>query len=184
MNLNLIGMRGVGKSNVARRLSVLTKMPVMATDVLVEYETGMTIPDFISEHNGDWRAFRDLEFEVLKRLGNLDGLIIDCGGGIMVEVGADGREVYSERKVAQLRQLGPVVWLQGDIARLAAKTAGDPTRPSLHAAMGAQQIMRRREPWYDLAADYRVFVERGLRQEVAEHLAVHFGFLEPAASPN
>ena len=35
MNINLIGMRGVGKSNVARRLSVLSKRPVMSTDTVI-----------------------------------------------------------------------------------------------------------------------------------------------------
>ena len=58
MNINLIGMRGVGKSNVARRLSVLTKRPVMSTDVLIEYESGMGLPQFVAARG--WRAFRDL----------------------------------------------------------------------------------------------------------------------------
>ena len=38
VNIVLIGMRGVGKTNIARRVSFLTKRPDMSTDILVEYE--------------------------------------------------------------------------------------------------------------------------------------------------
>ena len=40
MNLILIGMRGVGKSNLSRRLAVLAKRSVLSTDLLIEYENG------------------------------------------------------------------------------------------------------------------------------------------------
>ena len=36
MNIIMIGMRGAGKSNVSRRLSVLTKRTVLSTDTLIE----------------------------------------------------------------------------------------------------------------------------------------------------
>jgi len=178
VNINLIGMRGVGKSNVARRLSVMTKRPVMSTDLLVEYGLGMTIPELIAQHDGDWRVFRDAEFGVVKQLGALDGLIIDCGGGVIVDVDDAGTEIYSSRKIDLLRSRGPVVWLQGDIARLAAKTATDPTRPSLHAQKSAEQVMRSRLPFYEEAADFALFVDRGRRQEVARDIAGHFGLIE------
>lgn len=175
MNINLIGMRGVGKSNVARRLSVLTKRPVMSTDLLVEYAFGMTIPELIARNESDWRVFRDAEFEVVKQLAVLDGLIVDCGGGVIVDIDDSGAETYSSRKVDMLRSAGPVVWLQGDIARLAAKTVNDSSRPSLHAQHSAEQIMRSRLPFYEQAADFDIFVEQGHRQEVATAIASHYG---------
>jgi shikimate kinase len=175
VNINLIGMRGVGKSNVARRLSVLSKRPVMSTDTLIEYEAGMTVAEFVAAHDGDWRAFRDAEYEVLGRLAKLDGLIVDCGGGVIVDLDEDNEECFSSRKVGLLRSAGPVVWLAGDIPRLAAKTAADPSRPSLHARLGAEQLMRRREPYYQRAADVTYHVERGERQQVAEAIAERFG---------
>lgn len=168
VNINLIGMRGVGKSNVARRLSVMAKMPVMSTDALVEYETGRTVVEFVADHGGDWRPFRDLEYHVLGKLAAMDGLIIDCGGGIVVDLGPDGEEIYSERKVRRMRAIGPVVWLQGDIEQdSAAKSEADPARPSLHASRTAIEIMERRRPWYEQAADHGVFVHQGMRQAVA-----------------
>ncbi len=179
MNINLVGMRGVGKSNVARRLSVLTKTPVMSTDSLIEYEVGMSIPAFVESQAGDWRGFRDAEFRVLQRLSAMDGIIVDCGGGVIVDLDADGNEVFSSRKVEALREGGPIVWLKGDIARLAAKTAADPRRPSLHHIHTAEEVMRRREPYYQRAADISYFVDRGDRQQVAVAIASSHQLIAP-----
>jgi shikimate kinase len=177
MNINLIGMRGVGKSNVARRLSVLSKRAVMSTDLLIEYENATTIPELIAASDGDWRAFREREYEVVRKVAQLDGLIVDCGGGVIVDLADDGAEVFSERKVDLLRGSGPIVWLQGDIGRLAAKAVGDSSRPSLHAQHSAEQIMRSRLPFYEAAADFTIFVERGERQQVASAIAEQYGIL-------
>lgn len=173
MNLALIGMRGVGKSNISRRLAFLTKRPVLSTDLLIEYETGMTIPDFVSHHG--WTTFRTRELAVVERIGAMDRVIVDCGGGVIVDREPDtGLEVFSERKVAALRDRGPVVWLRGDIDRLAAKTAADPNRPPLDSQRDAAEIMRRREPFYERAADVVVDVEGRKRSIMALDLALQF----------
>lgn len=181
MNINLIGMRGVGKSNVARRMSVLTKMPVMSTDTLVTYETGLRIPDFVATHG--WAQFREQEYLILTKLAHMSGVIVDCGGGIMVDLDAEGQESFSSRKVAVLRDGGPVVWLRGDIARLAAKTEGDADRPDLDSTRTAEAIMRSREPWYDEAATWRIDVERGHRQAAAEAITEKYDLWPPTSSP-
>lgn len=173
MNVAIIGMRGAGKSNVSRRLGFLTKRPVLSTDVLVEYESGMTIPEFVAEHG--WAAFRLRELAVLERLAAMDRVIVDCGGGIVVDVDtASGEEVYSERKVQALRDRGPVVWLRGDIDRLAAKTASDPSRPALDTTRDAAEIMRRRLPFYEAAADQVIDVESTKRSVMALDLALRY----------
>lgn len=173
MNLALIGMRGVGKSNISRRLAFLTKRPVLSTDLLVEYETGITIPEYVAEHG--WHSFRQRELAVIQRVGAMDRVIVDCGGGVIVDVDPDtGAEVYSEQKVAALRSRGPVVWLRGDIDRLAAKTAGDPSRPSLSDELSAAELMHRREPFYRRAADVEIDVEDQKRSLMAIDLAIRF----------
>jgi shikimate kinase len=169
VNIVLIGMRGVGKTNIARRLTFLTKRPVMSTDVLVEYETGMPIPEFVDRHG--WPSFREQEFEVLRKLSSLDNLIIDAGGGVVVDLDANGHEVYSERKVGLLRANGTVVFLRGDVARLAAKVEGDPGRPALDTRRSAEDLMHARLPHYVRAADWIIDVEGRSRAEIAEEIA-------------
>ena len=171
MNLILIGMRGAGKSNISRRLSVMTKRPVLSTDLLIEYDNGgRTIPDIIADHGGDWRAFRDMEYEVVRKVARLDGAIVDCGGGVIVDLDKKGDEVFSERKVKALKKTGTIVWLKGDIARLAAKTKGSASRPTLDEARSAEEVMHRRLPFYEKAADVVIDIEGRKRSELAEKI--------------
>lgn len=172
MSLSIIGVRGVGKTNIARRVSLLTRLPVLSTDVLVSYDNdGLSIPQMVAADGGDWRRFRDLEFAVIDKLSRMHGLVVDCGGGVVVDLDAAGREVYSRRKVALLKAAGPVVWLTGDIDRLAAKVAGDRRRPALDATRSAAEVMRQRVPFYERAADITVDVEGRDPGEIAEELA-------------
>ena len=171
MNYIFIGMRGAGKSNVSRRLSILVKRPVFSTDLMIEYENGgKTIPEIIEENNGDWRAFRDMEYQTLLKIAKLDEIILDCGGGVIVDLDEDGNEIFSERKVKALRGCGTIVWLKGDIKKLAAKTKGSEKRPTLDARKSAEEILRHRLPFYEKAADVVVDIGTKKRQIIADEI--------------
>lgn len=169
----LIGMRGVGKTNIARRVCFLTKRPVMSTDVLIEYDSGLPIPQYVAERG--WPAFRDIEYEVIRKLTKLDGLVVDAGGGVVVDLDEQGLEVFSQRKVDLLRSGGRIVFLRGDIERLANKVAGDPSRPQLDARRSAVELMRTRLPFYERAADWVIDVEGRQRPDIAEEIATRYG---------
>jgi len=176
MNIILIGMRGAGKSKVSRRLSLLSKRDVLSTDLLIQYDHhGASIPELIAQHNGDWRAFRDAEYKIVQKVAQLDGMIIDCGGGIVVDLDDAGQEIYSERKMSLLRKTGTVVWLKGDIAGLAAKIKGDENRPSLSQIHSVEEMMTRRLPFYEKAADIILDVDQYSRKQIAELLYEKFG---------
>jgi len=172
VNIVLIGVRGVGKTNIARRVCFITKRPVMSTDVLVEYEVGAPIPQFVEQQG--WPAFREAEYHVLRKLATMDGLIIDAGGGIVVDLDDEGREHYSERKVALLKANGHVVFLAGDLERLANKVAGDPRRPTLDNRTSAVDLMRSRLPFYEQASDWTIDVEGRQRSEIADDIAARY----------
>lgn len=174
MNIVLIGMRGAGKSNISRRLAFLTKRPVLSTDLLIEYENdGHTIPQIVAEKG--WHAFREMEYEVIEKVSRLDNVIIDCGGGVIVDLDDNDNEIFSQRKVSLLRSCGKVVWLKGDIPRLAAKVQGDPSRPALDAVRSAEEMMNRRLPFYEMAADMVVDIEEQKRKKLAKQIAAAFG---------
>jgi shikimate kinase len=171
MNIVLTGMRGVGKSNISRRLSLLTKWPVLSTDLLIEYENGgKTIQEIIEANNGDWVAFREMEFQVIQKISRFDQVIVDCGGGAIVDLADDGTEIYSERKVNLLKANGQIVWLKDDIEYLAAKVKGDQRRPTLDETRSAEEVMRRRLPFYEQAADLVVDIAGRGRRKTARRL--------------
>lgn len=168
MNIIIIGMRGAGKSNVSRRLSVLAKRTVLSSDTLIEYENdGKTIAEFIADPYGGWRAFRELEFKVVEKIAKMDGVIVDCGGGVIVDLDQDGNEIYSERKVEALKKSGVIIWLKGDIKRLVDKVKNKPERPSLDALKNVEDIMKCRLPFYQKAADQIINIDGKSRPSIA-----------------
>jgi shikimate kinase len=171
MNIVLIGMRGVGKSNISRRLSLLTKWPVVSTDLLIEYENGgSSIQEIMAANGGDWHAFREMEFQVVQKISCFDQVIVDCGGGVIVDLAEDGSEIYSERKVELLKANGQIVWLKDDIDYLAAKVKGDQRRPTLDETKSAEEVMRRRLPFYEQAADLVLDIKGRGRRKTARKL--------------
>ncbi len=180
MNINLIGMRGAGKTNVARRLSLMSRLPTLSTDTLIEYEAGRTITELIAAADGGWRQFRELEYAVVTKVCRLDGIIVDCGGGVIVDLDESGAEVLSTRKVDALRSRGPIIWLRGDIAALAAKAdASRASRPALSTQRSTEELMRLREPFYEAAADVVLPISPGRRQAVARQ--IYLRYLAPTA---
>lgn len=171
MNIILIGLRATGKSNISRRLAVLTKRPVLSTDLLVSYEQGgRSIAEIVADHAGDWRPFREMEYEVVRKVAALDGIIVDAGGGMVVDWNDDREEVFSERKVALLKRNGFVVWLRGDPNRLTLKIQGDANRPPLNDQSGlhaTEAVMHRRQPFYRCAADMVIDTEAYSRKRLA-----------------
>ncbi len=175
MNIILIGPRGVGKSKVSRALSKLTGLPVVSTDSIVVYETGgKSIPTFV-ERNG-WKKFRELEYSILKKLENAEGIILDCGGGIIFDLDEDGNEFQSERKLDLLRKMGRIILLERDEKELIAKVEGDKTRPDLSKTKEYSEILGRRLPSYQKSAHFRIDASGLRKEEIAEKIVQWLGF--------
>lgn len=167
--VSLIGVRGCGKSNVSRRVAAASKRPLLSTDVLISYDNGGAS---IAEIAGrGWHEFRDLEFSVVQKATAVRDAIIDCGGGVIVDLDEEGREVFSDRKVSLLRATGPVVWLDGDLDRLAEKASiPTPNRPPLSDIASTLDLMRARLPFYERAADIRIDIEGKSRKQLAREV--------------
>jgi shikimate kinase len=76
----LVGMMGVGKSTVGRRLAARLRLPFADADHEIEIaHAGMTIPEIFADHGEPY--FRDGEARVIARL--LDGApgVLATGGG-------------------------------------------------------------------------------------------------------
>jgi len=152
-NLVLIGGRGCGKSSVAKRLARRNRnFMLLSLDALIRYEAqGQSIPEIV-EREG-WPGFRALELEVVEKLARFrDSALLDCGGGVVVELNEAGEEVFGERKVEALREHGLVVYLYRDSDYLLERISGDSNRPSLSESRSFHEIMARRDPWYRRAA--------------------------------
>lgn len=151
----LIGPRAAGKSKASRNLHRVLGFPAMSTDQLAIYESmGRSIPEIIQQNGGDWQVFRELEYQILSKLAPVAPLILDCGGGILVDLDGAGREIFSERKANLLRQNSLIIYLRADTDRIWQKIQNDPSRPSLSDTHSFQDLMQRRAPWYEKMAHH------------------------------
>jgi shikimate kinase len=116
-----------------------------------------------------------MEYQVVRKVAAMRDVVIDCGGGIVVDLDEQGMEQFSPRKVTLLRRCGQVLWLRGDPARITERIQHDPDRPVLDQRMAPDQIMLRRTPFYAQAAHHILDVEgkscRALLREARRMLA-------------
>ena len=79
LNVYLIGMPDCGKTRTAKKLHVLTGLPVCDTDKLIMRTAGKTI-DEIFDSSGE-EFFRLMEAAVLRSAAAKGGMIVALGGG-------------------------------------------------------------------------------------------------------
>jgi shikimate kinase len=164
----LVGLPGVGKTSVGRRLAKELQRPFADADEQIELRAGRTIPQIFRDEGED--TFRRLETEMLEDLlGRPRPLVIAAGGG------AVEREANQEL----LRKHAVVVWLRASPAFLAERT--DPAHRPLLAADPAAALARleaRRTPQYAEVADLVVDIEplhggdEKPKRAVARHIIV------------
>ncbi len=117
--VTLIGLMGVGKTTIGRRLAARLDLPFIDADSEIEIASGMAVAE-IFERFGE-AHFRDGERRVIARL--IDGApkVIATGGGAFID--ADTRALILARTLA--------VWLDADVATLVERVRRRDTRPLL-----------------------------------------------------
>lgn len=101
-NIVLIGMSGVGKTFLGKYASIHLGLPFFDTDEIIQRTHNSELKGLVK--NKSWSWFRNEEYNVLKELVKLNGVIISTGGGIienpLVENLLDGQKViYVKRDV-------------------------------------------------------------------------------------
>jgi shikimate kinase len=162
MNLVLIGYRGTGKSSVAAQLAPRLGLDVVHLDAEIERRAGRSIPAIVAELG--WPGFRDLEEAVVRDGAARQGVILDCGGGV----------VEREANFDVLRRCGPVVWLRASVAVIVQRIAGDSQRPSLTGTQSftdeVAEVLARRTPLYQRLAHYEVDTDRRSIDQITQDI--------------
>jgi shikimate kinase len=171
----LVGMMGVGKSSVGRRLAARLSIPFVDADSEIEAAAKMTIPEIFARHGEPY--FRSGEARVIARLLESGPQVLATGGGAFMN--ADTR--------ALIRQKGVSVWLHADLDVLLRRTSKRRSdRPLLqtddpNATLRA--LLAEREPVYalaDLTVQSRDVPHEAIVADVMTALAA---YLKVAVSP-
>ncbi len=115
----LVGLMGVGKTTIGRRLAQSLRLPFSDADAEIEQAAGCSISDFFELYGEP--AFRAGERRVIARL--LDGPrhVLATGGGAFMD--ADTRALSKLRAVT--------IWLKADLDLLMKRVLRKQTRPLL-----------------------------------------------------
>lgn len=117
--LVLIGLMGVGKTTVGRRLARKLDLPFVDADEEIEKAAGLSISEIFERFGESY--FRDGERRVITRLMDDRKQVIATGGGAFMN--AETRELILSRSTA--------IWLDADIDILVKRVARRDTRPLL-----------------------------------------------------
>jgi len=171
----LVGMMGVGKSSIGRRLGTRLGLPFVDADAEIEKAAGMSIADIFARHGE--ADFRSGEARVIARLLEGGPQVLATGGGAVMN--ADTR--------AAIKAKGVSIWLCADfdvLMRRITKRKND--RPMLQTADPAatlRQLLAERAPVYaqaDITVQSREVPHDAIVTEIMRALA---GFLEARAAP-
>jgi shikimate kinase len=174
----LVGMMGVGKSTIGRRLAARLGLRFFDADVEIEVaHAGMTIPEIFTAHGEPY--FRDGEARVIARLLEGGPIVLATGGGAFM------REETRTRIAAKAVS----IWLRADhdvIMRRVRRRADRPLLQTADPEGTVTRLLTEREPIYgkaDLTIASRDVPHDRIVDETIETLRAHLCGEQAAPPP-
>lgn len=145
--ITLVGLMGVGKTSVGRRLATALGLPFRDADHEVEAAAGRCIADIFADLGE--AAFREGERRVIARLLEEPPHILATGGGAFMN--AETRKLIKDHSLS--------VWLKADIEVLARRVGKKDTRPLLVGKDPVVVLTGLAEQRYPIYAEADVTIE-------------------------
>jgi shikimate kinase len=169
----LIGMMGVGKSSIGRRLASRLGIPFVDADAEIEKAAGMSVADIFA-HRGE-ADFRSGEARVIARLLESGPQVLAAGGGAFMNVGT--REA--------IRAKGVSVWLKADLdvllRRISKRRNERPLLQTSDPGETLRALLIEREPIY-AQADLTVYSRDVAHDSIVADITTALGaFLHESA---
>jgi shikimate kinase len=173
----LIGMMGVGKSSIGRRLGARLGIPFVDADAEIERAAGMSIADIFARHGE--AAFRSGEARVIARLLNGGPQVLATGGGA----------VMNPATRALIQEKGVSIWLSAEfellLRRISKRKAERPMLQTADPAATLRELLAAREPIYaqaDLTVQSRDVPHDAVVAEILDRLAAFLDAAPPQRS--
>ena len=153
-NITLIGMAGVGKSTIGKRLAKALDMEFIDTDNLIEKKEMRIIPDII-EHDGE-DAFKSIEKDCIISL-NMKNSIISTGGSV----------IYDKDVMKHLRMISKIVYLHAEFDSIHKRIGSKNTRRLVtNGTNSLEELYNSRLPLYNKYADIIIDAEKDPKETV------------------
>jgi len=145
----LVGLMGVGKSSIGRRLAHALDLPFRDADAEVEAAAGRSIPDIFAQYGEP--AFRDGERKVIARLLDEGPHVLATGGGAFMN--DQTRELIKDKAIS--------VWLKADLEVLARRVSRKGDRPLVAGKDPMEVLSVQAETRYPVYEQADIIVETG-----------------------
>jgi|ERR1051326_1082828 shikimate kinase len=162
----LVGMMGVGKSSIGRRLAARLGIPFVDADAEIEKAAGMSISDIFARDGEAY--FRSGEARVIARLLDSGPQVLATGGGAFM----------NEATRAAIKTKGVSVWLSAEfdvlMRRIAKRKNERPMLQTDDPEETLRQLIAMRDPVYalaDLTVQSREVPHDSIVAEIAAALA-------------
>lgn len=145
-NIILIGFMASGKTKASKEIALRLERRRVSTDELIAQKQGSSIKQ-VFEEKGE-KYFREIESAVVKECCLLKNIVLDCGGGV----------VLNEENMKFLKESGIVFYLFASPENIFRRTKGRTDRPLLNVENPLEKIkelLASRDPYYR-QADYLV----------------------------
>jgi shikimate kinase len=136
----LVGLMGVGKSSVGRRLATALDLPFKDADTEIETAAGRSIPEIFKAFGE--AEFRDGERRVIARLLEEGPMVLATGGALIAEKALS-------------------VWLKADVEILARRVGRKDNRPLVQGKDPLAVLTALAEVRYPIYAQADITVELG-----------------------
>ena len=161
-NIVLVGFMGSGKSLTSNKLAGALNWKIVSTDKLIEQRERRTITDIFRDSGEAY--FRQVEKETVKQVSEQTGIIIDCGGGVVLD----------SENVENLKKNGRVFYLSAPPERIYNNIKSQKHRPLLNvedpqAKIG--ELLQARKPYYE-KADIVIDADKSINQIAEDILEV------------
>jgi len=155
----LVGLMGVGKSTVGRRLAARLNLPFVDGDDAIEAAARMTVSDIFAQLGE--AEFRAGEARVMRRLLEGPPIVLATGGGAVLN--PETRELMKAHATS--------VWLRADLKVVAQRVQRRDTRPLLRGKdplVALKAMAEVRYPVYEATADVIVDVGAGAHNQAVD----------------
>jgi len=149
----LVGMMGVGKSSVGRRLAHALGFGFVDADDAIEEAAQMTIPEIFATYGEAY--FRDGERRVIQRL------MAEAAGGRPLVIATGGGAFVNPETRALILAKGIAVWLDSDVDTLVERVGRKGNRPLLQGGDPREILERLRAERQPAYAEAPIHVQSG-----------------------
>ncbi len=163
-NIVLIGFMGAGKTAVAKKLAHALGQKLVSIDEQIVEQEGRSINEIFSTQGEKY--FRSIEKQIVSQISHGDGLVIDCGGGTVLDA----------ENMAHLKRNGTVIYLKASAKTIFHRTKNAHHRPLLNVQdpqAKIEELLSLRGPFYqqaDLVINTDEKTEKDVVQEILKAL--------------